>query len=105
LTSCVVLGRAGARSRKMGQLGRVDNGFVNQHDWNVVPNGVHTATLAALQALTFILESEGFLANRADQHVQQILRNHGFAMLTPAGQCEVTILCRTGQAHHSDDLR
>ena len=96
LTSCVVLGREGARSRKMGRLGRVDNGFVNQHDWNVVPNRINTATLAALQALSFILESEGFLANWANQHIEQILRNHDLAMLTPGRQREVRILYPAG---------
>ncbi len=96
LTSCVVLGRSGARSRKLGRLGGVDNGFVNQHDGNVVSNGIHAATLAALQASPLVFECEGFLANRADQHIQQILRNHDLAMLTPGRQCEVRILCRTG---------
>jgi hypothetical protein len=86
LTGCVVLGRKAAWSRKMGRSGRVDNGFVNQHDWDVVPNGIHAATLATLQALSFILESEGFLADGANQHIQQILRNHSTAMLTPGGQ-------------------
>ena len=76
----------------MGRSGRVDNGFVNQHDWNVVPNRIHPATLATLQALSLILESEGFLADRANQHIQQILRNHDAAMLTPGGLREASIL-------------
>jgi hypothetical protein len=67
----------------MGQSGWVDNGFVHQHDWNVVPNGIHPATLATLQTLPFVLESEGFLADWANQHIQQILRNHEAVMLTP----------------------
>jgi hypothetical protein len=70
----------------MGQSGRIDNRFVNQHNWNVVPNGIHAATLAALQALSFVLQSERFLADRANQHIQQILRNHDADMLTPARQ-------------------
>ena len=86
LTGCVVLGRKAAWSRKMGRSGRVDNRFVNQHDWNVVPNGIHPATLAALQALSFVLQGERFLADRANQHIQQILRNHDADMLTPARQ-------------------
>ena len=61
----------------MGRSRRVDNGFVNQHDWDVVPNGIHPATLSALQALSFVLQSERFLADWANQHIQQILRNHG----------------------------
>ena len=72
----------------MGQSGRVDNRFVNQHDWNVVPNGIDAATLTALQTLTFVLQSEALFANRADQHVQQILRNHDVAMLTPGRRCK-----------------
>ena len=88
LTSCVVLGHEAAWSRKMGRSGRVDNRFVNQHDWNVVPNGIHPATLATLQALSFVLQREWFLADWANQHIQQILRNHDAAMLTPARQHE-----------------
>ena len=72
----------------MGQSGRVDNRFVNQHDWNIVPNGIDAATLATLQTLSFVLQGEGFLADWANQHIQQILRNHGTAMLTPARQHE-----------------
>jgi hypothetical protein len=67
----------------MGRSGGVDNGFVNQHDWDVVPNRIYAATLATLQTLSFVLESEGFLADRANQHIQQILRNHDTDMLTP----------------------
>ena len=86
LTSCVVLGHEAAWSRKMGRSGGVDNGFVNQHDWNVVPNRIDPATLAALQTLSFVLQGEGFLADWANQHIQQILRNHDAAMLTPGRQ-------------------
>ena len=76
----------------MGRSGRVDNGFVNQHDRDVVPNGIHAATLATLQALSFVFESERFLADRANQHIEQILRNHGLAMLTPGELREASIL-------------
>jgi hypothetical protein len=72
----------------MGRSGRVDNCFVNQHDWNVVPNGIHAPALAAFQALSLILQCERFFAHRTNQHIKQILRNHGAAMLTPARQHE-----------------
>jgi hypothetical protein len=57
-------------------LGRVSCGRVNQHDWNVVLNGVNAAALAAFQALPVGVQNHRLFANRTDQHIEQILRNH-----------------------------
>ena len=89
----------------MGRSGRVDNRFVNQHDWNVVPNGIDPATLAALQALSFVLQGERFLADRANQHIQQILRNHDADMLTPACQHWSMNFCTPDSRIFADGLR
>ena len=57
--------------------GRLGNCFIDQQDGNAIANRVGTAALAALQRLPFMLQYEGFLASRADQDVEQVLRNHG----------------------------
>ena len=54
----------------------LNGGGVHQHDGDVVLNRVNAATLAAFQALAARFRSHGFLAYRADQHVEEILRNH-----------------------------
>jgi len=56
--------------------GGLGNGLVDKQDRNVVPNRVNPMTLATLQALAFILENKWFLADWADQDVEQILGNH-----------------------------
>jgi len=56
--------------------GRVDLGGFHQHDRDIVLNGVYTATFAAFQACAVRTQDHRLLANRADQHVEQILRNH-----------------------------
>src|SRR5437879_1890636 len=56
--------------------GRVDLGGFHQHDRDIVLNGVYTAAFAAFQACAVRTQDHRLLANRADQHVKQILRNH-----------------------------
>jgi methylenetetrahydrofolate dehydrogenase (NADP+)/methenyltetrahydrofolate cyclohydrolase len=56
---------------------RFGNGFVDQQDGNTITNRVGAAAFATLQSLPFILQYEGFLTGRADQNVEQVLRNHG----------------------------
>ncbi len=56
---------------------RFGNGFVDQQDGNAITNRVSAAAFATLQSLSFILQYEGFLTGRADQNVEQVLRNHG----------------------------
>ena len=88
----------------MGRSGRIDNGFVNQHDWDVVPNRIYAATLTALQTLSFVLQSEGFLADWANQHIQQILRNHG--CYVNSGQATRNMnLCTPDSRIFADGLR
>ncbi len=49
---------------------------IHQHHWNIVLNGVHTAAFAAFQTLAVGIEDHRLLADRANQHVQHILRDH-----------------------------
>ena len=50
--------------------GRIDGGGLDQHDWDSVLNGVHTAALSTSQALTVRTENDRLLAHWADQHFQ-----------------------------------
>jgi len=50
--------------------------FVDQKNWDIVPNRVSPAAFAALQSLSLILQNQGLLADRADKNVEQILGNH-----------------------------
>jgi alkyl sulfatase BDS1-like metallo-beta-lactamase superfamily hydrolase len=59
-----------------GYASGVNLGGVHQHDWDVVLNGVYTATLAASQAFAVRIQNHWFPANRANQHIEQILGNH-----------------------------
>ncbi len=57
-------------------LGCVNRSRVHQHDRDVVLNRVHTAAFAAFQTSAIRIQDDSLLANRADQHVKQILVNH-----------------------------
>ena len=59
--------------------------FINQKDRDLIPNGIDASALGALQAFTVVFQSEWFLADRADQDVEQILGDHGVVHSTPAG--------------------
>jgi len=56
--------------------GRFGDGLFYQQDRDVVPDRINPTTLPTLQALPLILENQRFLADRADQHVEQVLGNH-----------------------------
>jgi hypothetical protein len=60
-----------------------DSCGVDEHDGNVVLDGVDTAAVAALQAVAVVMQNDRFLANRADQHIEKIFRNHGVSILAP----------------------
>ncbi len=51
-------------------------GSVDQHNWDVVLNWVHTPAFAAFQAFAVRIQNHRLPANGANQHVEQILRNH-----------------------------
>lgn len=57
-------------------LGRVHHRLVHQQDGDVVPHRIHPVAGATLQALPVVFERQGLLAGRADQNVEQVLRNH-----------------------------
>jgi hypothetical protein len=55
---------------------RINNGFVDQQNRDVVPHRVNAPALQALQAFSRLFELQRLLAHRADQNFEQILRNH-----------------------------
>ena len=57
-------------------LRRIDDGFVDQHDWDAVPYRVNAVALAALQTLSVVFQRQRLFADRADQDVEQVLGNH-----------------------------
>jgi hypothetical protein len=56
--------------------GRIDDRFIDQQDRNSISHRVDPPALRTLQAFSIFLEQEGFLARRANQNVEQILRKH-----------------------------
>lgn len=62
---------------KFALSGRIDRGFVDQQDRNVVLDPIHPLAGAALQALRILSMHEGVLARRADQNLEQVLGDHG----------------------------
>jgi hypothetical protein len=61
----------------IGLSGGVNGGGIHEHDRNIIPDGIHALAFAAFQALAVHVEHDRRPANRTDQHVEQILRNHG----------------------------
>ena len=53
-------------------------------------NGVNTAALAAFEARIVVDQDNRLLANRADEHVEEILRNHDRFIVAPRGVFPVT---------------
>ena len=88
LTRCVVVGRHNMA------LGRFDDGLVREQDRDAVANRVRSAALAALQGLPLILQDERFLADWADQDVEEVLGNHerGFYAFCPRWHQALEIL-------------
>lgn len=64
------------RDRGQNQSGRINDGFIQQHDRNLVANRVNPAAFRTLQALAAIFHRQRFLAGRANQNIEQFLRNH-----------------------------
>ena len=58
--------------------GRVDHGFVHQHDGDVVAHRIDAAALSALEALppVFVFEYQRLLTHGADQNLEQVRGNH-----------------------------
>jgi hypothetical protein len=67
-------------ARKSGS-GGVDFGSIDEHDGDIVLNGVNAAAVAAFETFSVLMRDHRQFANRADQDVKQILRDHGFAIL------------------------
>lgn len=75
LTHCVVLGTKS--DSDLASLRGIDGGFVHQHDGDVVFDGIDAAALGAFERLSFVFQFERLFAERADEKIEQLLRNHG----------------------------
>jgi hypothetical protein len=75
-------------------LRRLGDGILDQQDRDVIPNRISPATLATLQGLSLVLENEGFLADGADQDVEQVLGDHesGFYAFTARSSAFISAL-------------
>src|SRR5271157_1222569 len=62
--------------------GNINGSGVYQHDRDVVLDGVNAVAFAAFQALAVGIQDHRLLANRANQHVKQILGNHKASIVT-----------------------
>jgi hypothetical protein len=60
----------------------LDFGFINEHDWQVVPNRINAMALLTLQALRALAVLELRLASRTDQHFEKVFGQHGFRNYT-----------------------
>src|SRR5580698_3064787 len=61
--------------RQLGS-GRVDRGGVHEPDRYIVLNGINTSADAAFQALPVGIQNDWLFTDWANQHVEQILRDH-----------------------------
>jgi len=91
MTQCVVLSRhkklqfVTAERRggnRLWLLGVYGSG-VDQHDGDVVLDWINTAAFATLQTAAVVVESHWLFANRANEHIKKILRNHGAFIVAP----------------------
>jgi len=75
MTLCVV-SWAGAIVFRDATSGCINGSGVNQQNWNTVLYWIHAAAFAAFQAGRILVQDERLLTNRANQDVEQILRDH-----------------------------
>ena len=54
----------------------VDSSFVGQQNRDIVPHRVDAAAFATFQAFGVLLMGQRLFANRTNQNIQQVLRNH-----------------------------
>jgi hypothetical protein len=67
----VVIGQNTKGRRSLGVLG-LDFGFIDEHDWQAVPNRINAMALPTLQALGTLAVLEFRLASWADQHFEKV---------------------------------
>src|ERR1039457_1034090 len=85
--------RGGDPQRSLSAANRESSGGVNgcgvnQHDWDLVLNGVNAAALAAFQALRVRGSNYRLTAHWADERGQQIFGNHSeIIVMRPACCC------------------
>jgi hypothetical protein len=72
----MVPGKIRSASSRMPFSGRVDSGFIDQKNWNIIAHRIHPAAFSALQALAVFFQRKRFLAQRANQNIEKVLGNH-----------------------------
>jgi hypothetical protein len=60
---------------------RFNGGGVDEQDGDVVLNGIDAVAYSALQTLPVFFQDHRLLANRADDDVEKILRNHSASIV------------------------
>ena len=70
-------------------LGRVNRRGIYKHNRNIVLNRVNPLAFAAFQAFPVPMQSYRLLADWANQHIEQILRNHSGFILQPKNEDHV----------------
>ena len=72
-------------------LGLVDGGFVDEHDGDVVADGVDAAAVRALESILLRGQGDRRLAQGADEFFEEILGDHVSARLyfTPEGDARL----------------
>jgi hypothetical protein len=60
-----------SRIEAVSRLFGIDGGLVNQHHWNVVLDGIDSAALVTLEALTVVDQADGGLAIGAGKDFEQ----------------------------------
>ena len=86
-----------ATRQRTCRLSGIDGGFVHEHDRDVVFNGIDAAALGALKGLSFVLELEWLFAKRADEKIEEFLRNH--AKILAGDKRESQICLVTTETH------
>jgi hypothetical protein len=69
-------GGLSAMSEKIGGLFSFDGGGIDEHDRDVILDGVHAVACATFQAVPLV-ERHRLFANRANQQIKKVLGNHG----------------------------
>jgi hypothetical protein len=81
VTQGVVLGRKASildpEGVKTHNSSRVDRGFIDEQDGNVISHRIDSAASRALERFWIGAQFQGLLAGRADQQIEEVLGNHG----------------------------
>ena len=60
----------------MRNSGGIDYRLIDEHDGDIVANGIESVALCTLQTRAASFDLERLLADRADENIQQVLGDH-----------------------------